>query len=82
LVRELVQLPVETAWVEFKENIADPKTIGKNISALANAAALYEKNHAYMIWGIHDATHEIKVTLFAHQLFRVMSQEDRIRACY
>ena len=36
--------------------------IGKDISALANSAALYSKNCAYMIWGIDDTTHEIKGT--------------------
>jgi len=75
LVRELAQLPAETAWVEFKENMADPKTIGKNISALANAAALYEKNQAYMIWGIHNATHAITGTVFDYRTCRIGNEE-------
>ena len=33
--------------------------IGEDISALANSAVLAEKNHAYMIWGIDDSSHEI-----------------------
>ncbi len=59
LVKELVRLPGETPWLEFKHNKYDPDMIGKDISALANSAALHEKSRAYMIWGIQDETHEI-----------------------
>ena len=44
LVNELRKLPNETQWVEFKHNNYDPHMIGKDISALANSAALYEKS--------------------------------------
>ena len=40
LVRELISLPRETEWVEFKHNNDDPQTIGEYISALSNSAAL------------------------------------------
>lgn len=33
--------------------------IGQDISALANSAALYDKQTAYMIWGVDDNSHEI-----------------------
>ena len=46
LVEELVKLSVETEWVEFKHNRADPEEIGEYISALANSAALVNKVHA------------------------------------
>ncbi|MGN1083664.1 MAG: helix-turn-helix domain-containing protein, partial [Lachnospiraceae bacterium] len=59
LIRELIRLSDETPWVEFKHNNYEPEMIGKDISALANSAALYEKSCAYMIWGIQDETHEI-----------------------
>ena len=59
LVNELRKLPRETQWVEFKHNNYDPHMIGRDISALANSAALHEKSHAYMIWGVHDETHDI-----------------------
>lgn len=59
LVEELIKMPDELSWVEFKHNNYDPKMIGEDISALANAATLHEKNCAYMVWGIHDKTHEI-----------------------
>lgn len=40
LVRELVKLPTETEWVEFKCNNKEPQLIGEYISALSNSAAL------------------------------------------
>lgn len=43
LVRELMALPRETQWLEFKHNNYDPVMIGKDISALANGAALRSK---------------------------------------
>ena len=62
LVGELVKLPQETSWVEFKLNNSDPKMIGEDVSALANAAVLSERDYAYMIWGVNDTTHEIEGT--------------------
>ena len=64
LVHELCNLPTETEWVEFKVNNQNPQEIGKNISALANSAALNGKAYAYMIWGIEDLSHRIKGTDF------------------
>lgn len=64
LLKQLVKLPHETPWVEFKENNADPQMIGESISALANAAAYHEKNKAYLVWGIQDKTHAIVGTEF------------------
>ena len=64
LVEQLRSLPNETEWLEFKHDNYDPDTIGQNISALANSAAITEKNHAYMIWGINNVTHEIDGTKY------------------
>ena len=61
LVRELCNLLHETDWVEFKTNYRDPHAIGESISALANAAALHGKAHAYMLWGIENGTLVITV---------------------
>lgn len=57
LVDELLTLPAETSWVEFKENNTDAEMIGKRISALANSARLADKPFAYMLWGIRDTDH-------------------------
>lgn len=51
--------PNESGWVEFKRNNWSPQMIGEDISALANSAVLADRSHAYMIWGVDDATHEI-----------------------
>ncbi len=64
LVRELCNLSGETEWVEFKKNNADPETIGKNISALANSAALEGKASAYIVWGIRDEDQAVVGTAF------------------
>ena len=63
LVKEMAKQPKETSWLEFKHNKFDQKMIAEDISALANAAALVERDCAYMIWGVDDVTHEIVGTV-------------------
>ena len=64
-MRELCNLPHETEWVEFKLNYRKPHTIGEYISALANAAALHGKAHAYMLWGVENGTHVVAGSKFS-----------------
>ena len=59
LILELLRYPSELPWLEFKYDNYEPFTIGQDISALANGAALEDKNAAYFLWGIDDSTHEI-----------------------
>lgn len=54
----------ENALVEFKKDNIDPKLIAKLCSALSNAARIEEKDFAYVMWGIDDATHEVVGTRF------------------
>lgn len=75
LLRELVKLPQETEWVEFKHNNADPQEIGEYISALANAAALLGKQSAYMVWGIDNESHAVIGTRFSPSTARHKQQE-------
>ena len=75
LIKELCKLPNETQWVEFKHNNYDPAMIGRDISALANSAALYDKNCAYMLWGIDDTSHEIVGTEYNLQTLKKGNQE-------
>ncbi len=75
LVNELRKLSNEVPWVEFKHNNYDPHMIGKDISALANSAALHEKNCAYMLWGIDDTTHDITGTNYDLQSLKKGDQE-------
>ena len=75
LVRELCKLPYETEWVEFKQNDAEPKTIGENISALANSAALVGKASSYVIWGVRNEDHAVVGTAFDPSQKRVGNEE-------
>ena len=59
LVRQLCTYPDELPWLEFKHNNYNPDMIGEDISALANGAALDEKNCAYFIWDVENGTHKI-----------------------
>lgn len=75
LLDRLRKLPAETGWLEYKCNNTDPQMIGEYISALSNSAALAEKETAYLIWGIDDATHEIVGTDFCPAAARKGNQE-------
>ena len=75
LIKELCKHPNETPWLEFKHNNYNPDMIGKDISALANSATLYEKNRAFMLWGVNDETHEIVGTEYDLQTLKKGNQE-------
>ena len=75
LIRELLALPQETGWVEFKHNNAAPETVGEYISALANTAALLGRAKAYLVWGVEDGSHAIVGTHFQPQANKVGNQE-------
>ncbi len=75
LVDELRKLSRETSWVEFKRENYRPDMIGEDISALANAAASVGRSCAYMVWGIHDETHEVCGTKEDIRLLRVGNEE-------
>lgn len=75
LVKELVKLPSETEWVEFKKDNNNPELIGKYISGLANTSALLGKTKAYVLWGISDDDHEIIGTNFKPETLKVKGEE-------
>lgn len=56
--------PHETEWLEFKASRYHPQTLGEYISALANAACLYGRPKAYLVFGIQDQTHKVIGTSF------------------
>ncbi|EKD28277.1 MAG: hypothetical protein ACD_79C00355G0003 [uncultured bacterium] len=62
LLKELIALPKETEWVEFKHNNDNPQEIGEYISALSNSAVLAGKAKGYLVWGVDNSTHKIKGT--------------------
>ena len=75
LIRELCSYPSETQWIEFKHNNYVPETIGEDICALANGAALLERDKAYFLWGVDNCTHEIIGTEHDLQTLRKGSEE-------
>jgi ATP-dependent DNA helicase RecG len=64
LVRELVKLPSECAFCEFKVNWDDHAAIGRYISALSNGACIEDEPFGYIVWGIQNDTHAIVGTRF------------------
>ncbi len=54
----------EAEWFEFKENLNKPDDIGEYISALSNAAVMAREPFGYLIWGVHNKTHEFTDTKF------------------
>ncbi len=75
LINELITYSNELPWLEFKHDNYDPHMIGRDISALANGAALSDKSCAYMLWGIDDSTHEIIGTKYDIQTLKKGNQE-------
>jgi len=66
LLEELTAHDTETQWIEFKlgaRSISNEQ-IGEYISALSNGATICNQAFGYLIWGVTDATHEIKGTNF------------------
>ena len=74
IVEESRKYLYEQPWIEFKHNNCDPQEIGEYISALSNTAALFNQEHAFLIWGIDDKTHEIIGTSFVPQETKVGNQ--------
>jgi hypothetical protein len=64
LLQELISLPNETEWVEFKLNYVRPKEIGEYLSALSNSACLHNKEKGYLVFGIENQTHRVVGTSF------------------
>lgn len=66
LLEELVALPAETNWVEFKLNAGSitNEQIGEYISAMSNGATIANKPFGYLVWGVEDLTQIIRGTNF------------------
>lgn len=75
LIRELISLPNETEWVEFKHNNGDPQMIGEYISALGNTATLCGRPKAYLVWGVDDNTHKLAGTSFSYRSSKKGAEE-------
>ena len=75
LIERLCKLTNETEWLEFKVNNNEPSMIGEYISALSNSSTICEKDKAYLLWGINDATHEIIGTNFNPKQVKIGNEE-------
>lgn len=75
LIIELCNSSNELPYLEFKHDNYNPDTIGENISALSNSAALYERDFAYMLWGVKDDNHEIVGTRYNLHNLKVGAEE-------
>ncbi len=64
LIKRLASEKKENEVVEFKHNNIDPNTIGQDISALANMAAILGKEKAYMVWGVSNENFDLVGTNF------------------
>ena len=58
VIKELLECPPNTDWVEFAAGSVEPDELGAQISALSNAAALWGRENAYMVWGMDPITRE------------------------
>ncbi len=76
IIFQLIGFPTETEWLEFKRDAKDPQTIGKDISALANAAAFHDRPFAYKIWGVSDGAHELVGTSFRPLSTKAVGNQD------
>ena len=74
IIEEARKYLYEQPWIEFKHNNHDPQEIGEYLSALSNTAALFNQEHAFLIWGIDNETHDIVGTSFIPQETKVGNQ--------
>ena len=67
IVERCLSFDDEPEWFEFKENWFDLDGIGQYISALSNAAVMAGEPFGYLVWGIHNKTHELTGTKLNYQ---------------
>lgn len=75
LLEELVRQSSESEYLEFKKNFHSHDEIGKDISALSNAACLRGQSTAYLIFGVEDETHHIIGTKFKPHTKKVGNED-------
>lgn len=75
LLEELVKLPKETEWVEFKLNFHSVEEIGERISALANGACLFNQENGYLVFGVECKSQKIEGTTFTPLSHKIKGQE-------
>ena len=64
LLQQLLKLPGESEWAEFKHNFHSSEEVGELLSALSNGACLNNRKYGYLVFGIENSTHKIIGTDF------------------
>lgn len=64
LFKEIVDLPKETKWVQFKNTNSTPQEISEMIPNIANLTALAGMDHGYVVWGVESETRNVMGTKF------------------
>lgn len=64
LKEQIASIKKENRFLEFKSNYQDAQKLGQYISALSNGACLDRQDHAYLYFGVDDATLNVKGTTF------------------
>lgn len=67
ILLDLIEYSNETEWIEFKENFTTSDEIGEYISALSNSAAIWDRDYAYLVWGINDQNNEVVGSTFNYR---------------
>ena len=67
IVKRCLSFDDEQEWFDFKDNWFEIDEIGQYISALSNAAVMAGEPFGYLIWGVHDKTHELTNTKFNYK---------------
>ena len=76
LVDELIALPKESEWVEFKTSTIKPnEKLGDYISGLSNAACVNNQSYAYLLLGIDDISHHVIGTNYSFKTRKQGNEE-------
>lgn len=66
----------EQEWVEFKANNADPQLLGRNLSAVANAACFRRQEYGYVVFGIQNSDQAVVGTSFDPEKTKAKGNQD------
>jgi predicted HTH transcriptional regulator len=75
LLDELISIPKENEWIEFKHNFHSPEEIGERLSALSNSACIHKKPFGYIVFGIGNETHQVLGTDFQAKSYKKGNEE-------
>ncbi|MGR3466659.1 MAG: ATP-binding protein [Shimia sp.] len=76
-VKRLLDNHKESEWLELKQNNDDPDRIGRYVSALSNSALLFDRDDAFMIFGVSDEDGEVVGTTVRLQRKKVGNEDFR-----